>query len=344
MDQAEKEIRQAPVIVRDEALNAYVKEVACKVVGDYCSDLRVYIVDAPVFNASMAPNGAMLVFTGALLRMQDESELALILGHEFAHFKQRHSLQMWEKAKSTTAVLATFGVITYAGGVGIIGSVAQLGGLAGLSNFSRDKERESDAIGFQIALSKGYDPKAGTRVWERMVREEKASKLPKPIPAFASHPKSAERLADVRAAADAAPAGDYARHEDAYEKAMRPFLEKWLEAELSRRMYDTSIQVIQDRWNGAPAADAGVYAFYLSEAYRRRNKGDDRAKASELLAESFRSGQAPAGAWREEGLSRMKAGDKTAAISALRTYLEKSPDASDKAFIQKYLSDLEKQP
>ena len=125
MDQAEKELRQAPILVRDPALNDYVHDVACKVTGDYCPNLRVYIVDLPVFNASMAPNGAMLVFTGALLRMHDESELALVLGHEFAHFKLRHSLQFWQKAKHTSAFAATLGVITFGLDGGLLGSVAQ---------------------------------------------------------------------------------------------------------------------------------------------------------------------------------------------------------------------------
>ena len=92
MERAERELQHHPLLVKDEALNAYVRGVACKVAGDYCPDLRVYIVDLPWFNASMAPNGMMLVWTGALLRFQDESELALVLGHEFAHFRHRIAL------------------------------------------------------------------------------------------------------------------------------------------------------------------------------------------------------------------------------------------------------------
>jgi predicted Zn-dependent protease len=66
--------------VRDPALNAYVRSVLCKVTDDYCRDVRVYIVDVPYFNASMAPNGAMMVWTGTLLRVRNEAQLALVLG------------------------------------------------------------------------------------------------------------------------------------------------------------------------------------------------------------------------------------------------------------------------
>ncbi|MEY3373263.1 MAG: hypothetical protein RLZZ537_1731, partial [Pseudomonadota bacterium] len=57
MDQAEKQIRDSPLRVTDPALNGYVQDVLCKVTADYCNDLRLYIIDVPVFNASMAPNG-----------------------------------------------------------------------------------------------------------------------------------------------------------------------------------------------------------------------------------------------------------------------------------------------
>ena len=51
--------------VRDPALNAYVKNVACRAAEAYCKDLRVYIMNVPAFNASMAPNGMMIVWTGS---------------------------------------------------------------------------------------------------------------------------------------------------------------------------------------------------------------------------------------------------------------------------------------
>ncbi|MCM2356224.1 MAG: M48 family metalloprotease, partial [Arenimonas sp.] len=84
MDRAERDLREHPMRVRDDALEAYVRGVACRVAGDYCGELRVYVIEQPWFNASMAPNGMMVVWTGALLRCRDEAELAVVLGHEFA--------------------------------------------------------------------------------------------------------------------------------------------------------------------------------------------------------------------------------------------------------------------
>lgn len=340
MDQAEKQIRDSPLRVTDPELNRYVQDVLCKVTADYCEDLRLYIIDVPVFNASMAPNGVVLVFSGALLRMQDEAELALVLGHEFAHYRQRHSLQSWDKAKDTTAFLATFGVLTWVGGAGLAGGIAQLAGLANMMQFSRDNEREADMIGFDIATRLGYDPQAGVRVWTRMQNEEKSNVRAKHSPVFASHPKTAERLEDMTAAA-AAYRGEFKTNQQQFDAATEPYLQKWLEAELSRRMYDTSIQVIRDLRAGARPELEGIYDFYQGEALRRRNKGDDRTQAEALYVRAVGNAHAPAEAWREYGFALERNGQPADALRNLRIYLTKKPDADDRLFIEQDIARLE---
>ncbi len=344
MERAERELQQHPLLVKDEALNAYVRGVACKVAGDYCPDLRVYIVDLPWFNASMAPNGMMLVWTGALLRFQDESELALVLGHEFAHFRHRHSLEQWRRAKRTTAFLNSFGLVAWGAGAGAAGQVAGLFGAAAMYQYSRDAEREADRSGFAVALAEGYDPMAGARLWQRMKDEEDARRYGKPTPVFASHPKTRERLEDVRAAGEAAGGftGDPGR--EAYLAVMRPYVARWLEAELTRRMYDTSVRVIGDLRATAPGDLQATYAFYLGEAHRRRGAEGDAARAAALYAEALALPGPPAAAWREHGLARRAAGDRAAAAESLRRYLAEAPAASDAAFIEQYLDELETSP
>jgi predicted Zn-dependent protease len=339
MDQVEKDIKVSPILVKDPRLNAYVHDVVCKIAGDYCKDLRVYIVDVPVFNAETYPNGMVLVFTGALLRMHDEAELAVVLGHEFAHYERRHTLQQWDKTKHTAAVVATLGV-----GTGIGGGIALLAGGAALSQHSRDLEREADRLGYARTVELGYDPQTGVRMWERFLREEKANKSAEHFVVFASHPRTEERLEDVRAAAAAALKGDYHDGRDAYRIAVRPFLAHWLDEELSRRTYDTSIQVITDLREGAPADTNGTLTFYLAQAYRQRRGKDDTATASRLYKEAIALPDAPADAWREYGLDLKQNGQRAEAADALHRYLKLAPEASDRAFIEQYLVELEKQP
>ncbi len=344
MDQAEKEIRNSPLIVRDPELQRYVERVACKVATDHCRDLRIYIVDIPVFNASMAPNGVTFVFTGALLRMRDESELAVVLGHEFAHYKARHSLEGWQSAKRTTAVLSTFGLVTLGVGIPIAGNIALLGGMAGLSKQSRDKEREADTLGFAVATAHGYDPQAGVRIWERLNREEKADRTHRNRAVFASHPQTKERIADIRAAATKANVTDPKTYAEDYRAAIRPFLQRWMEGELSRRTYDTSIHVLGELKRDATPDNVALATFYLGEAHRRRNKNDDMTRAGQFYAEALTLPDPPAAAWREQGMLLRTKGDTAGAAGALRNYLQAAPDAGDAALIRHYLTRLEPTP
>jgi hypothetical protein len=344
MERAELDLKKSPRLVRDPALNAYVHDVACKVTGDYCKDLRVYIVDVPFFNASMAPNGAMIVWTGALLRMQNEADLALVLGHEFGHYRERHTLQQWRKLKKSSAFLSAFGVLTYGAGLGIAGMAADLVGAASFLKFSRDKEREADRIGFAQLVAQGYDPNSPVRMWEAMLREENAREYGKPIPVFASHPQTRERLEDMHAEVAAISNPGKELGLERYRKATEPFLQHWLEGEMSRRMYATSVQVIGDLRQTSPPEEKGLYTFYLGEAYRRRNKDDDRTRADALFAEALGEPGAPADAWREHGLSLRAAGNKIEARAALQHYLYLAPAADDRAFVLNYLDELKDSP
>ena len=328
-------------LVRDPALNDYVRNVTCKVTGDYCNDLRIYILDVPFFNASMAPNGVMMIWTGALLRMQNESDLALIIGHEFGHYKKRHSIQQWRKQKKSSAFLGTFGILSAGAGAGMAGMIANILGGASMAKFSREHEREADQIGMNIIAEQQYDPTSSIRLWEAMLREENARDYGKPFPAFASHPQTKERVEDVRASVARITVPGRELGHEAYRKVTMPFLQHWLENELTRRMYNTSVQVIGDLRKTADLNDAGMYTFYLGEAYRQRNKNDDRLQAKSLYAQAINKPGAPAQAWREHGLALRDDNQFPDAIKNLQVYLAKDPDAQDRGFIESYLKQME---
>ena len=313
----------------------------CKVTGDYCRDMRVYLVDVPWFNASMAPNGALMLWTGSLLRVRNEAQLALVLGHEFGHYRERHTLQQWRKLKHSSAFLSVFGVAATGAGAGLASMAASVAGLASMTKFSRDKEREADQIGFQQLVAQGYEPQAGVALWDGMLREENARDYGKPIPVFSTHPQTRERRDDIKAAADAVANPPHELGEAAYRAATHRFLGHWLEEELSRRMYSTSIEVITDLQNGEAPEDAGLLNFYLGEAYRRRGKEGDKAQAARLYAQAVTQPGAPPQAWREHGLALRDAGERAPAAAALHHYLELAPQAEDLAFVTGYIAELE---
>jgi predicted Zn-dependent protease len=191
-DEAERRIQTLPQLVRDKALNEYVKKLVCKLAGDYCGDIRVYILDVPLFNASMAPNGMMIVYTGTLLRCDNEAQLAFVLAHEIAHFKKRHGLDQWHNAVNTTGAMAVLGVVSAGAGVfGLIGLLAEMGMAAGFTSYTRDQEREADAIGFDLATANGYDPRQAALLWTNITTEDEADPAIRNRNTFlSSHPQS----------------------------------------------------------------------------------------------------------------------------------------------------------
>ena len=133
------------------------------------SDFTVTLLNSPVNNAFAIPGGYVYVTRQLMALMNDEAELAGVLGHEVGHVAARHSKKRQSAATRNTVlgVLAT----VLGGAIGDNGGL--LGGLGGLLQnnamqvaqlatlgFSRSQELEADQLGVQYLKSAGYDPLA----------------------------------------------------------------------------------------------------------------------------------------------------------------------------------------
>jgi predicted Zn-dependent protease len=199
MDAAEEKLSTSGRVVIDPALNAYMRGVMCRLSAEYCEESRVYIVRGPHFNATMAPNGTLKVSTGTLLRVQNEAQLAYVLGHEMGHYIRRHSLQRWRNIRSTTDSMARFTNTTRMVGLGFIGNLADMAAMSGVTAFSREHERESDEIGFDLMVRAGYAGEEVPKVWMALEAEHSAAGLHAPSGFLSSHPATDERLATLQA-------------------------------------------------------------------------------------------------------------------------------------------------
>ena len=336
----EKDLKTSAIVERDPALNAYVRNVMCNVTGpDYCKDLRVYIVKQPYFNASMAPNGMTQVWTGLLLRAENEDQLAYVLGHEFAHYRQRHSLKQWREAKNASNASLIFSFGTAIAGVPNVGVLGQIAALTRLYGYSRDAERESDQLGFDFFTAAGYAPGEAARSWQNLIAEAEHSSSRKKrkrvarASVFATHPVTTERVATLEARAAALPAGTPKTEQ--YEQVTAPFLQQWLDEDLTLRDFGSSLYLTDQLI--ARGRFLGVLYYHRGEIYRlRREQGDlERARTDYQQAISF--DDAPAVTWRQLGEILRKQGDETGAAEAFTTYLDRAPDAPDRLLIQSYL-------
>src|SRR2546427_11246855 len=152
MDREEVRLRKSPFSLRDPKLQAYVQDIACRLAGEHCPDVRVHLVRTPLFNASMAPNGMMQVWSGLMLRVDNEAQLAAVLGHEIGHYLARHSVERLRDAKSRAA----FG--SFMGMFGVVGAVGVLATLAAAFAYSRGHQRRAGNNRLLLMHNAGYDP------------------------------------------------------------------------------------------------------------------------------------------------------------------------------------------
>ncbi|MEX2223228.1 MAG: M48 family metalloprotease [Candidatus Rokuibacteriota bacterium] len=340
MDRVEQGLRTSGHLVTDTAVRTYLRDILCKLATDYCPDIRLYVVQTPHFNASMAPNGVMQVWTGLLLRADNEAQLAYVLGHELGHYLRRHSVQRWRDVRTKTNVTAVFTVLTAAAGHGYIGSLAQLVALGSIMQFSRDNEREADEIGFELMVRAGYDPREASKVWESLDKERRAGKDSDPLIFFATHPPTDERIDTLKELARKTytPDRDWTDGRQAYLKAVRPLRATLLRDELRLRDFART-QVLLARLVAAEPA-SGQLHFFQGELYRLRNDDGDPARALESYERALATGGAPPETNRAAGLLLMRRGEKDRARAAFDRYLTEAPDAEDKSMIHAYLEQL----
>jgi beta-barrel assembly-enhancing protease len=135
VDREEGRIKRSPLTIRDSALQQYLQDLVARLAGEHAPDIRVHAVRMPRFNAMMAPNGMMVVWSGLLLRVENEAQLAAILGHELGHYLERHQVEQLRSARTHALLSVMVGMI---GGVGTF--VGQVGLLASQFAFSREHE------------------------------------------------------------------------------------------------------------------------------------------------------------------------------------------------------------
>jgi len=338
LDKVEAEMRTAGNRVRDKAINDYMTDILCRLASSYCPDLRTYVLRIPSFNAGMYPNGMTAINTGLLLRARSESQVAAVLGHEFGHFRRRHSLARMRDMRVKSDIVTVLSVGVAAAGVpgaGGINNSLMLGANATVLAFSREHEREADSIGFEVMAAAGYDPFEAGAIWKRLMDIEEASEEDNRPDVFTStHPLPEEREETLRKKAEALGRPALAAPNRLHE-IIAPIRGLMLADEVNLGTFKRSEKLfdllIADGFN------IGEVLYHKGELYRRRNREGDEALALGFYHQAVEARGAPPEALRQVGMVRWRRGDREAAREYLRRYLNAKPDAFDRDMIQSYL-------
>ena len=185
-------------VSQDKTLNAYIDRTGQKMaVKTHRSHMpyNFHVVNATYVNAYAFPGGTIAVTRGILLSLENEAELAALLGHELGHVNARHTAQQMSKGKLTQGIVG--GIAAAAGTQGkMYGDLAsQLGQVSAgalLASYSRDNEREADALGMEYMVRTGYNPQGMVGLMD--VLRSLSKHDPSAIELmFSTHPMSDER-------------------------------------------------------------------------------------------------------------------------------------------------------
>lgn len=351
MEQVEKDTRTSPARIRDADLNRYLRDIVCRLSQDYCKDMRVYITRTPYFNATMAPNGMMTIWTGLLLRVHNEAQLAAILGHEMGHYLRRHSLDGFKRAKFTANISMALSV-----GLGIAAAtsapqnagiysnasdISRFALLASYLSYNRSQESEADKFGIQLLSNAGYDPFEAAKVWENVIGENNVAQGNKRQRSlfFDTHPGDKDRMKTLNG---------YARHltenkqsgaekgRERFIKHMDPFWKMALEDELNLNQFGRTEFILDNLI--ANNISPGVTHFYKGELYRARKEEGDLAQARWHYEQALQFDSFLPETHRSLGLLQLKEKQQAQARRNFEAYLQLKPEAEDREMIEFYLA------
>lgn len=344
MDRAEEEIAGSNLLVKDAELTSYLQGIIGSVGGPAAKDMRIYLAHVPDFNAMMFPSGFSVIFTGLLLRMRNEAQLAGVIAHESGHFLRRHMIRSWRDQRKKTDLFAigamAAGVGGAAGGVylGDYVQLAQLGTILSLFSYSRAMEAEADAMGVRLISEAGYPPIEMANVWDQLIGEEEASaayrrKRRRRGSLFDTHPSPSSRMADLKLSAAEVTAADrrYDNGRARYLSKIESIRQMLLDDQVRLNDPGASQYLLNtlalDGWNG-------LLRYYEGEVWRLRSRAGDDARAAQSYAVSVAYPDAPPEAWRSHGLSLIKDGRSGEGKAALVRYLQMKPAAPDAPYIR----------
>lgn len=198
--QVAQQVLDSARLVKDPVISAYITKVGQNIARN--SDGRVpytfHLIDSSTVNAFSLPGGYVFLYSGLVLRANNEAELAAVMGHEIAHVAACHGAKQASKQDiAQMAMIPLQIMIPYSwAGIGIYEGVNAAIPLAFLK-FSREDEQQADYLGLEYMYKAGYDPNSFVTFFEKLEAEE-LHQPSSPSTLFSDHPGTDSRIAAVQ--------------------------------------------------------------------------------------------------------------------------------------------------
>lgn len=179
-----RQMDRKPQVIKNSQVQRYVESVGERLIPGSArgvTDFRFYVIDNSSINAfasrSSGPSkirGSVYVTAGMLRILENEAQLASVLGHEIAHITQEHLSRGAVKKMWTDIALSAAGAIigqTMDGAGEIFAGIGLgLAGSALINGYGRNFEDQADRVGLRYMVDAGYDPMQAPRVWHVITR------------------------------------------------------------------------------------------------------------------------------------------------------------------------------
>jgi len=165
-------------LVPNAEVQAYVRQLGMSLVPRFQRDMpsgdpqkidfQFFVVEQKVPNAFALPNGIVIVNSGIITMLENEAQLAAVLGHEISHATEEHTYRQQQYHKKSLMALRIGGAVGAAYGGRAIADLANLTEAAIRNGYNRSLENQADRVGMEYMQTAGYDPREAARVWKVM--------------------------------------------------------------------------------------------------------------------------------------------------------------------------------
>lgn len=289
----DSDYEQKGFVFHDPGAQSYLDAIGKRVLGDRPTPEHVtwhfLILNNPEVNAFAEPNGTVYVTIGLIGLLQNQAQLAAVLGHETAHVFERHSYlesRGIRKKAVLAEILAAAGAAT-PGGAALTVAGASIAGqlilVESVYGYSREMEQQADSDGIVALAVAGYDLRAMAATFDLFDGDSNLEYEPRPT-FYHDHPMLKLREAAAAAYIDAhpGPPGEKGSEQE-YLAAFAPVIAFDVQADLEERKPRTAVARatrLVNAFQGDPD-----YEILLGQAYRELGAKTALPTAGELTDE-----------------------------------------------------------
>jgi Zn-dependent protease with chaperone function len=337
-NELEKKENRAGHFVSDSGLDLFINNIVKKLTAseDGSLTIKVKVLNDVSFNAFALANGTIFICTGLLAKIDNEAQLAALLGHEMTHITNNHSVQSLTNAKKSAYKNAKFriGAEFFIGSLS--GVISNYSLLTAITGYSRNLEREADSSGLVRMTRAGYAPIEFRNLFLKLNEYIEMGNIKQPF-FFSTHPAVAERIDNYYKliGKDTASASKGISNEGEFTKSIQKVLLIDAKANIAGGKFEYAEKEFKrilksDSCNCEALVGSG-------DIERLKTSPKINSQAFKLYYKAKECNQNSSDALRALGFSFFRVGKTDSASFYLTDYLEKEPQSPDSSLIKDYL-------